>query len=153
MNLYYSAGNLCQVNYAFLRKVPCPPNILSFTLKFQMLENGYYEMQDVEVVIFTKTNATSSFATDFQVSPADLAKLRDGTWMGLIEVQVDLASESPLRVILASETEHTLYDDNAPEGKLELAFSGDEVASSNRLVIQSPGVYEIDDVKVTLVKR
>ncbi|HDR53104.1 MAG TPA: hypothetical protein ENN60_00295 [archaeon] len=123
------------------------------TISFKLLKDGYYEMRNVEVVIFTRTNASSIFVTNFEVEPVNLAQLRDGSWTGVIEIRVNVAADDILRVTLSSETDRQLYEAKAPEGLLELAFTGDEVSSTNRLMIESPNVYEITDVKIKLVKN
>ncbi|MBR9681323.1 MAG: hypothetical protein GOV00_00830 [Candidatus Altiarchaeota archaeon] len=122
------------------------------SIEFKLLEEGYYEMKNVEVIIFTQANASSVFTTEFSITPVDLAKLRDGTVRGVIELDISLASEDLLRIILSAESDTTLYELPAEEGKLELGFSEMEAASQNRLVIESPGAYEIESVKVKLVK-
>lgn len=123
------------------------------SIEFKLLEEAYYEMGNVEVIIFTQANASSTFATGFQVGSADLAKLRDGSVRGVIELDITLASEDPLKVILSAESDTILYKSPAKEGKLELGFSGTEVSSENRIIIESPGAYKIETVKIKLVKQ
>ena len=123
------------------------------SIEFRLLEEGYYEMKNVEVIIFTQSNASSVFTTDFSISSADLARLRDGSYRGVIELNVIVPSDDLLRVTLSSEKDTVLYEQPAPKGKLELGFSGGEASSQNRLLIESPGTYEIGDVNIKLVKR
>ena len=40
----------------------------SNTVEFKLLEEGYYEMKNVEVIVFTQSNASSIFTTEFDIT-------------------------------------------------------------------------------------
>ena len=118
-----------------------------------MLEDGYYEMTNLEVVVFTSANTTAGFSSDFIIPLEDLARMRSGQEEGVIELDVIETSEHPLNVVLSGETDTELYKSVAPEGTLVLKFTGSEAAKDNTLTIRSVGNYNIGTVNVKLVRK
>ena len=124
----------------------------SNSVEIKLLESGYYEMKNIDAIVFTQSNLSSIFTKEFQTSASDLAKLRDGELRGIIEVEVAISSGDLLQVTLSGESDTVLYRTPATEGLVELGFSGNEVSSTNRIIIESPGVYEIKSLRIKLVK-
>lgn len=122
-------------------------------LTFRMLEDGYYEMTNLEVVVFTSANTTAGFSSDFIIPLENLARMRSGQEEGVIELDVIETSEHPLNVVLSGETETALYKNVAPGGTLLLKFTGSEAAKDNTLIIRSVGNYNIGSVNVKLVRK
>ena len=125
----------------------------SNTLTFKLLEDGYYEMTNLEVIIFTSANTTAGFSADFAIPLEDLSKMRTGIEEGLIEIEVIGNSENALKVILSGERDVELYNDIADVGTMALRFTGYEASSENTLIIRSAGDYNLGTVDVKLVKK
>ena len=123
------------------------------TIAFRMLEDGYYEMTNLEIIIFTSANTSSGFSSDFIIPLEDLARMRGGEEEGVVEIDVLETAEHPLNVVLSGEKETELHGTVAEEGKLVLKFTGFEAAKDNTLTIQSVGDYNIGTVSVKLVKK
>jgi len=124
------------------------------TITFKLTEDGYYEMKNLEIVVFTSANSTGGFSSDFSIPLEDLSKMRKGETEGVIEIDVtNTNSEQPLVVTLSGETEQELYNGIPEEGKLVLRFTGFEAAKSNTLTINSAGDYSLGLVNVKLVRK
>ena len=123
------------------------------TLVFKMLEDGYYEMTNLEVIVFTSANTTAGFSADFIIPLEDLSRMMTGTKEGVVEIDVLETAEHPLSVVLSAETETELYHSVAEEGTLLLKFTGYEAAKDNTLTIKSVGNYNIGSVNVKLVSK
>ena len=122
-------------------------------LTFKMLEDGYYEMSNLEVIVFTSSNTSAGFSSSFIIPVDDLARMRSGEEEGVVEIEVLESSDLPLEVTLSGEKETKLYSGVAGEGKLVLKFTGYEAAKDNTLVISSMGKYNIGTVSVKLVRK
>lgn len=125
----------------------------SNTLTFKLLEDGHYEMTNLEVIIFTSANTTAGFSTKFTIPLEDLSKMRTGIEEGLIEIEVIGSSENSLIVILSGEQDIELYNDIANVGNMILRFTGYEASSENTLIVRSAGDYNIGTVNVKLVTK
>lgn len=123
------------------------------TLTFKLLEDGYYEMTNVEVIIFTSANTTAGFSASFNIPLEDLSNMRAGTEEGVIEIEVLSTAENPLKVILSGESDVELYSDIPSTGTMVLRFSGYEASTENTLTIRSGGDYSLGVVNVKLVKK
>ncbi|MBR9680878.1 MAG: hypothetical protein GOU98_03585 [Candidatus Altiarchaeota archaeon] len=124
------------------------------TITFKLIEDGHYEMSNIEVIVFTSANSTGGFSSDFSIPLEDLSKMRSGTTEGVIEINVLSSSgDYPLSVIIAGETEAELYNQVTDEGQLVLRFTGFEASISNTLVINSVGDYNLGLVNIKLVRK
>lgn len=123
------------------------------TVTFRMIENGYYEMFNIEIIVFTSANATAGFSTDFTIPLEDLSRMREGREEGVVEIEVLKSADKPLEVVLAGEKDTALYRKEAEEGTLSLKFTGYEAARDNTLTIRSAGEYSLGNVEVKLVRK
>ena len=123
------------------------------TVTFRLIEDGHYELSNLEMIIFTETNSTGGFSANFVIPVEELSKMMSGTSEGVVEIEVLKSTENKLNVILSGETDHELYNAIPNEGKIQLSFSGIEATRDNTLVIRSASEYELGLITVKLVER
>ncbi|MBR9689648.1 MAG: hypothetical protein GOV01_01985 [Candidatus Altiarchaeota archaeon] len=123
------------------------------TLTLRLIEDGHYELTNLEVIIFTSANTSAGFSSDFSIPLDDLSKMRTGIEEGVIEIEVLETAEESLKVILSGETDIELYKGVPEKGILVLKFTGFEATKDNTLIISSVGDYNIGTVEVRLVKK
>ena len=121
-------------------------------LEIQLLSDGAYEFREPQIVVLTQQNATAGVSLMLKIPAEYLTAMRAGKLVGEIEMNVRRTGETPLEVILSAEREKLLYRGIPKPGKLVLRFTGDEVSSENTVVLRSGSIYEIEYIKVRLVK-
>ena len=123
------------------------------TITFKLLEDGHYELRNLEVIIFTATNSTGGFSTEFTIPVEELSKMRAGTKEGLVEIEILETSENLLQIILSGEEDVELYNNIPDEGKISLKFTGFEATKNNVLTIRSGGEYNLGTINIKLVEK
>ncbi len=122
------------------------------TLEIQLLSDGEYEFRDPQVVIINQKNATAGVSYPLNIPQDYLRALKSGVLVGEIEIKVNKAGDTPLTIILSSDVERKIYEGIPNPGVMVLRFTGDEVSDRNTLILRSTSIYEIEYIKVRLVK-